>query len=254
MMKFSALALSLVSLAASASAHTLVWGVWVNGVDQGDGRSLYVRSPPNNNPVKNISLPDMACNVNNVPVPNTVNVQAYDEITFEWYHNTRDDDIIASSHHGPISVWIAPTSSEGAGDVWVKLFEDTYTTSWAVDRLIISHGQHSIIVPPIASGDYLLRAEIIALHEADVSYEDNPVRGAQFYISCTQVHIDSPASTPLPTGVSFPGAYNESSPGVVFNIYSLPATSYVAPPPDLWSAALGGSIELVGNATTEQAV
>ena len=49
-----------------ALAHTLVWGVWVNAVDQGDGRSVYIRSPPNNNPVKDITSAAMACNVNNV--------------------------------------------------------------------------------------------------------------------------------------------------------------------------------------------
>ncbi|KAI0798202.1 glycoside hydrolase family 61 protein [Abortiporus biennis] len=249
-MKVTSTVVILASLVANVAAHTLVWGAWVNGVDQGDGRNLYIRSPPNNNPVKNISTSDMACNVNNVPVPKTITVKPGDEFTFEWYHNTRDDDIIASSHHGPIAVYIAPTSSDGAGPVWVKLFEDTYNTSWAVDRLITAHGQHSIIVPNVTSGDYLLRAEIEALHEADVAYDINPIRGAQFYISCAQVHISSSSSTPLPQGVSFPGAYNDSTPGIVFNIYELNATTYSPPGPSVWSEALGGSILQVGQAST----
>lgn len=70
----------------------------------------------------------------------------------------------------------------------------------------------------------------------------------QFYISCLQVHIDSTsdAAVPLPAGVEFPGAYTDTTPGIQFNIYTQPATSYVAPPPAVWSDAEGGSIALVG--------
>lgn len=64
-MKLSAAFAVLTSLATSVTAHTLVWGVWINGVDQGDGRNVYIRSPPNNNPVKDLTSDAMACNVNN---------------------------------------------------------------------------------------------------------------------------------------------------------------------------------------------
>ena len=64
-MYLSAALFSLSTLVASVTAHTLVWGVWVNGVDQGDGRNIYIRSPPNNNPVVNLTDPAMACNVDN---------------------------------------------------------------------------------------------------------------------------------------------------------------------------------------------
>jgi lytic cellulose monooxygenase (C1-hydroxylating) len=43
----------------------------------------YIRSPPNNNPVKDLSGSDVACNVNNVAVPKTLNVASGDVITFE---------------------------------------------------------------------------------------------------------------------------------------------------------------------------
>lgn len=56
---------ALSTLSLQAVAHTLVWGAWVNGVDQGDGRNLYVRSPPNNNPVKDLTSDAMTCNVDN---------------------------------------------------------------------------------------------------------------------------------------------------------------------------------------------
>jgi len=247
-MKLATTVLTLSTLIASTVAHTLVYGVWVNGVFQGDGRNLYIRSPPNNNPVLDLTSSAMACNVNNIAVPNTVSVNTGDELTFEWYHNTRDDDIIASSHHGPISVYVAPAASNGTGNVWVKLFEDAWNTTWAVDRLITAHGQHSVIVPDIPAGDYLFRAEIIALHQADALYSQNPVRGAQFYISCAQITVQSQGTQTLPSGVPFPGAYTDTTPGVQFNIYTQAASSYVPPPPAVWSEAEGGSIIQVGSA------
>jgi cellulase len=70
-------------------AHATVYSLWVNDVDQGDGRSIYIRSPPSNSPVKDVSSPDIDCNVANTPVPKTVPVKAGDKVTFEWYHNTR---------------------------------------------------------------------------------------------------------------------------------------------------------------------
>lgn len=42
-MKFTKLAF-LASLVATISAHTTVWGVWVNGVNQGNGQNTYVPS------------------------------------------------------------------------------------------------------------------------------------------------------------------------------------------------------------------
>ncbi|GJE95537.1 glycoside hydrolase family 61 protein [Phanerochaete sordida] len=239
--------LLLTSLAARAAAHTLVWGVWVNGVDQGDGRSVYIRSPPNNNPVLNLTDPAMACNVDNREVPQWVSVAGGDALTFEWYHNTRDDDIIASSHHGPIAVYAAPAASNGSGPVWVKLFEDTYTSSWAVDRLITAHGQHTVLVPDLPAGDYLFRAEINALHQADALYDVDPLRGAQFYISCAQITVTTPGADALPAGIALPGAYTDATPGIQWNLYDgSDPTTYVAPGPAVWGDALGGSIALVG--------
>jgi cellulase len=39
-------------LIGAANAHTRVYGLWVNGEFQGDGRDIYIRSPPTNDPVK----------------------------------------------------------------------------------------------------------------------------------------------------------------------------------------------------------
>jgi hypothetical protein len=65
---------------------------------------------------------------------------------------------------------------------------------------------------------YLIRAELIALHEADVSYTSNPRRGAQFYPDCVQIEVTGDGTVELPKGVGFPGAYAYEDPGVVHNV------------------------------------
>ncbi|KAG8959124.1 hypothetical protein FRC03_008415 [Tulasnella sp. 419] len=243
-MKVAAI-VSLLSFVATAHAHTWLWGVWINGVFQGDGRNNYIRSPPSNFPVKDLSSSAMACNVANRAVSTTLSVKAGDKVTFEWYHDNRNDDIIASSHKGPVVVYIAPTSSNGAGNVWVKIFQENYSGNWPVDKLIAAHGQHSIIVPNIAAGDYLLRPELLTLHESDTTYISNSARGIQLYMNCVQIKVTSSGSA-LPSGVSFPGAYSYSDPGIHFNLYGSSGSSYIIPGPAVWSGSAGGSIGQVG--------
>jgi cellulase len=59
----------------------------------------------------------------------------------------------------------------------------------------------------LAPGNYLVRSEIIALHEADAAYNVNPARGAQFYMECIQLQVTgnggtvSPSSTQLKSSI-----------------------------------------------------
>jgi lytic cellulose monooxygenase (C1-hydroxylating) len=61
---------------------------------------------------------------------------------------------------------------------------------------------------------YLLRAEMLALHEGDAIFTENPIRGAQFYPNCVQLEVKGDGVVELPKGVSFPGAYKYDDPGV----------------------------------------
>ncbi|KAI5845667.1 putative endo-beta-1,4-glucanase D, partial [Morchella snyderi] len=227
------------------------WSLWVNDVDQGDGRSTYIRSPPNNNPVKNVASSDIICNVANTKGSASVPVAPGDKVTFEWYHDNRADDIIDGSHKGPITVYIAPAASNGAGGVWTKLAESGLSGGvWAVDTLIANAGKHSLTLPSgLASGDYLLRAEIIALHEADTDYTVNSARGAQFYPSCSQVTVSGSGTVSPPGTFNFIGGYSPTDPGILFNLYG-GSTTYTIPGPAVWNGASSGS----GSASTSAAV
>jgi len=71
----------------------------------------------------------------------------------------------------------------------------------------------------LISDSYLIRAEMIAFHEGEVSYKANPRRGAQFYPNCVQIEVTGDGDVELPKdGVSFPGAYKYEDPGVVHNV------------------------------------
>ncbi|KAL2757232.1 glycoside hydrolase family 61 protein [Sodiomyces alcalophilus JCM 7366] len=236
-MRFTAA--SALAMASTVSGHALMYGVWVNGVDQGDGQNVYIRSPPNNGPVKDLASPEIVCGPNGAnPAPSFVEAAAGDTLSFEWYHNTRDDDIIDGSHLGPIITYIAEyTDSDGTGPIWTKIAEDGWDgTQWAVDKIKANNGLQDFVLPAdLAAGQYLIRQEIIAHHESEVSFEENPARGAQFYPSCVQVEVTSGGSSIPDQGFDFNTGYTYADPGIVFNIYSFDGTDYPVPGPEVWT-------------------
>ena len=133
-------------------------------------------------------------------------------------------------------VYIAPADSNGEGAVWTKLYEDGLTNGkWAVEDFITNKGQITITLPDLAAGDYLIRPEIIALHEA------NSQGGAQFYNGCGQIKVTGSGSASLPsTGVDMTKAYSATDAGVLFDIYS-GKTEYPIPGPAVWDGASSSS-------------
>jgi lytic cellulose monooxygenase (C1-hydroxylating) len=65
----------------------------------------------------------------------------------------------------------------------------------------------------VASGHYLMRVEILALHSAGKAGE------AQFYQSCAQINVSGSGSFSPSQTVSFPGAYQANHPGIQVSIY-----------------------------------
>lgn len=92
----------------------------------------------------------------------------------------------------------------------------------------------------IAPGNYLMRAEIIALHNAGSS------QGAQFYIGCAQINVTGGGSTTPSSTVSFPGAYSASDPGILISIYGAGGTTdnggraYKIPGPSVFTCSGSG--------------
>ncbi|TFK21483.1 hypothetical protein FA15DRAFT_707197 [Coprinopsis marcescibilis] len=90
---------------------------------------------------------------------------------------------------------------------WFKIYHEGFDSAaglWATQKLIENKGKVSFKVPAcIEPGQYLLRAEIIALH---VAHYD----GAQFFLSCAQLDITGGGNVVPATTAKFPGAYNST--------------------------------------------
>ena len=223
-----------------ASAHTTFQSFVIDGKDQ--GHHFAVRTPSNgNNPILDVTSNLMTCN-GGVKAADTLEVAGDAKITFQWHHNDPAtvsgdaDEPIAASHKGPIMVYIAPAESNGEGAVWTKISADGLTNGkWAVEDFIANKGQHSVTLPGLAAGEYLIRPEMIALHEG------NRAKGAQFYNGCGQIKVTGSGTKTLPaTGVDMTKAYSASDPGVLFNIYG-GATTYEMPGPKVWDGVSSGA-------------
>ncbi|KAI6708834.1 hypothetical protein PZA11_005883 [Diplocarpon coronariae] len=237
-MKSAAAAAVLLASAHSVLGHAVWQQLWVDGVDQA---GTCVRLPGSNSPVADPSSPDLACNAGGATgVAGMCAVTAGQKLTVEMHqHQSRDcgQEAIGGAHHGPVIIYMAAvtdaTSADPAAAKWFKVAEEGYdaaTKVWADTTLNDNCGKKDFTVPAdLATGDYLVRAELIALHTA------GSAGGAQFYMSCYQVHVQGPGSA-SPAGVSFPGAYSATDPGILINIYAA-VDEYVIPGPELYGAA-----------------
>lgn len=77
----------------------------------------------------------------------------------------------------------------------------------------------SVVIPTsLSSGKYLIRHEVVYFYPADVQSPEVFPAGHELYSSCAQLDVASkgtaqPDSDEL---VSFPGAYKEDDPGLVY--------------------------------------
>ena len=138
---------------------------------------------------------------------------------------------IGGAHYGPVLVYMAKVSdaTTASSASFFKVAEDGYkgtTPTWGTEILNANCGKRSFTVPKnIASGDYLVRSEVLALHAG----AGNP----QPYVSCFQVKVTGGGSA-NPAGVSFPGAYKLSDPIFSKAIYNS-SFQYVSPGPAVYS-------------------
>lgn len=142
----------------------------------------------------------------------------------------------------------AATADGSSG--WFKVFQDGWAKNpsgasgdddfWGTKDLNECCGRMDVKIPDdLPSGDYLLRAEAIALHTAA-----SP-GGAQLYMTCYQLTVEGSGNANPPT-VNFPGAYSANDPGLLVNIHA-PMSDYVVPGPAVYS---GGTEKAAGSPCT----
>lgn len=175
------------------------------------------------------------------------------ELTVPKQPGDRDcaTEAIGGAHYGPVQVYMSAVSdsaSADGSDGWFKVFADTWALNsagssgdddyWGTKDLNTCCGKMDVVIPTdIAAGDYLLRAEALALHTAAST------GGAQFYMTCYQLTVTGSGSA-SPATVDFPGAYAADDPGILVDIHAT-MTTYIAPGPTVYS---GGSTKSAGAA------
>jgi cellulase len=244
-MKASFAAALAVLAASEVAAHATFQQLWVDGVDKGGS---CVRLPKSNSPVTNVNSKDVVCNANPSAAPGKCAVKAGGTVTVEMHQQPGDrnckNEAIGGQHWGPVQVYLSKVAdaatADGASGAWFKIFSDGWAKKsggnsgdddfWGTRDLSCACGRMDVKLPAeLADGDYLLRAEAIALHTAASS------GGAQLYMSCYQITVSGGTGTASPSTVKFPGAYKSSDPGLQIDIHRALA-GYVVPGPAVWSS------------------
>ncbi|CAG8983748.1 hypothetical protein HYALB_00009844 [Hymenoscyphus albidus] len=228
----------LASVASVATAHSIFSQLVAGGTTYPVSHAI--RTPSYDGPIQDVTSEYVACNGGPNPTMSSseiINVKAGETVKASWRHTLQSDatDVIDASHKGPTTAYLKKVSDakkdSGVGSGWFKIQEQGYnnvTQVWGVTDLIANAGLQSITIPACtADGQYLLRAELIALHAAGSS------GGAQLYMECAQINISGGKGTKTPTTVSLPGAYKATDPGILINIYQT-LTGYTIPGPALF--------------------
>ncbi|KAI0033874.1 glycosyl hydrolase family 61-domain-containing protein, partial [Vararia minispora EC-137] len=233
------------------SAHGFLGQCTIDGVmhkGTGDGGSpantaIRPTKPYDVGPVKGASNTDLRCGLS--PVQNaalqadaqpgsTVDVLWVGQNFGNWIHEV-----------GPVMAYMAEctgvkdcTTFDPANAKWFKVDQKGLKsdgTTWYMADLYNGKPVSFNIPQNLKAGNYLLRSELIALHNAVT------VGGAEFYPNCVQLKVGGSGTGVPSQTVSFPGAYSDSDPGIVVpNIYN-PGFTYQFPGPALVTLTSGGS-------------
>ncbi|KAL2136541.1 hypothetical protein VTI74DRAFT_3086 [Chaetomium olivicolor] len=217
--------------------------------------SSCVRMPGSNSPIINVGSRDMICNAGTRAASGKCPVKAGGTMTVEMHQQPGDrscnNEAIGGAHWGPVQVYLTkvPDATTADGSTgWFKIFSDSWSKksggrvgdndNWGTRDLNACCGKMDVKIPSdIVSGDYLLRAEALALHTAGQS------GGAQFYVSCYQISVEGGSGSASPTMVKFPGAYSADDPGIKISIHAA-VDNYIAPGPAVYS---GGTTKKAGS-------
>lgn len=126
-----------------------------------------------------------------------------------------------------------PLSGENWGTA--KVLKQLYWESTIPARQASPFQYTSNILPTnrplsLAPGNYLIRHELLALHQANTP---------QFYAECAQLQVTGSGSA-QPSGsylATIPGYASQSDPGITVDTYGSKATTYTPPGPAVWSGS-----------------
>ncbi|KAF8175812.1 cellulose-growth-specific protein [Pholiota molesta] len=194
------------------------------------GQSSIERPYSSYNPILSVSDSTFSCNDNGQASAGQLSatVPAGTTIVAKWSQWTHAQ--------GPVTVYMA--NCNGANSLkWFKIAETGLISGtvgngkWGTG-LVQDTLQYSATIPAaLAPGNYLIRNELLAIHQANTP---------QFYPECAQLIITG-SGTGVPSGsylTTFPGGYSASDPNININIYDATTaarTTYTVPGPAVWT-------------------
>jgi len=225
-------------LAAGVSGHGAVTSYSIGGTtypgyegfSPAQSPATIERQWPDYNPILTVTDPAMRCN-GGTSAALSAPIAAGQQITAIWAQWTHQQ--------GPVMVWMykcagAFSSCDGSGQGWFKIDQMGMTappltgTNWGTAVVYSTLKWTSTIPASLAPGNYLIRHELLALHQADTP---------QFYAECAQLAV-SGSGTATPSGsylASIPAYASQNDPGIMIDIYSSTATNYTCPGPAVWT-------------------
>lgn len=212
-----------------------------------------IRQISTTSPYKDVNGPGMTCGRDSKPASQIATVTAGSTIKMSWEDHPGD----TWNHDlGPLMTYMTKVPSGQTADKfnpsnaqWFKVAQDGIQKNgkWAQASLMTG-AFHSVTIPKnIPSGQYLIRAEIIALHLADKR------GGVEFYGNCIQVDVKGgTGGANFLNGVTtakFPGTYSLDDKGIHVNVFN-GKLNYVFPGPPVAKFSSGASVKATNNNTT----
>ncbi|KAK2768500.1 hypothetical protein FQN54_000355 [Arachnomyces sp. PD_36] len=223
--------------ASTAAAHGAVNSYVIDGKDYpgyegynpAGSPDTIQRQWPDYNPIMDVTDSLMTCN-GGTSAALSAEVPAGGEVTAVWDQWTHAQ--------GPVMVWMYKCEGDfgacdGLGANWFKIDQMGLNSppmsgeDWGNGKVMQDLAWTSTIPEKLAPGNYLIRHELLALHQAHTP---------QFYPECAQIVVtgsgtESPGAEFL---TAIPAYATQDDPGVDVDVNS-GATEYVCPGPEVWS-------------------
>ncbi|KAM5540067.1 hypothetical protein V8D89_006207 [Ganoderma adspersum] len=182
-------------------------------------------------PVKGTTNPDISCGHGAQNGAVLADATPGSTVSFKWVNGFGGDQW--PHFVGPLMTYMASCAPGGCVTFntlsarWFKIQQSGLRAdgTWAMKDLYDGLPVAVSLPPNLASGEYLIRHEILALHSAQ------SIGGAEFYPSCAQLRVGGvQPGMPIST-VSLPGAYSDTDPGILFDPYGPATREYPFPGP-----------------------
>jgi hypothetical protein len=250
MLSFATFSMVAVAMLPKVQAHGHLHGVSIDGVmwtgpEVGTplaGGSA-IRMINDVSPITDDTSPDINCGrgAATEDAQLSATAKAGSAISAFWVNG---EDGIWPHNVGPLITYLADCKGDcskfsSLDAEWIKIDQAGLvagsSSTWVQGATLFKGQPYNFTLPPqIPTGNYIMRHEIIALHNAQSA------NGAEHYPACINLKVtggsQSVQSLPTTNAIKLPGGYNPQDPGLLVNVYN-PGFTYTFPGPPLAFAA-----------------